>query len=109
MVISQTVTPGGKAAAGTTISITVSNGPKPEEKIDIQSFVGQQESALESWASQNGLYTNVSDSQYSSSYAKGCIISMSPSSGNYFQGRYDQLCGEPRAKPGADKWRNHRR
>ena len=82
MVISQTVTPGGKAAAGTTISITVSNGPKPEEKIDIQSFVGQQESALKSWASQNGLYTNVSDSQYSSSYAKGCIISMSPSSGN---------------------------
>ena len=35
MVISQTVTPGSKAAAGTTISITVSNGPKPEEKIDI--------------------------------------------------------------------------
>ncbi len=61
MVISQTVTPGGKAAAGTTISITVSNGPKPEEKIDIQSFVGQQESALKSWASQNGLYTNVSE------------------------------------------------
>lgn len=43
MVISQTVTPGGKAAAGTAISITVSNGPKPEEKIDIQSFVGQRE------------------------------------------------------------------
>ena len=86
MVISQTVTPGGKAAAGTTISITVSNGPKPEEKIDIQSFVGQQESALKSWASQNGLYTNVSDSQYSSSYAKGCIISMSPSSGNISKG-----------------------
>lgn len=109
MVISQTVTPGSKAAAGTTISITVSNGPKPEEKIDIQSFVGQQESALKSWASQNGLYTNVSDSQYSSSYAKGCIISMSPSSGN-IQGRYDQLCGEPRGETtGADKWRNHRR
>ena len=86
MVISQTVTPGSKAAAGTTISITVSNGPKPEEKIDIQSFVGQQESALKSWASQNGLYTNVSDSQYSSSYAKGCIISMSPSSGNISKG-----------------------
>lgn len=86
MVISQTVTPGGKAAAGTTISITVSNGPKPEEKIDIQSFVGQQESALKGWASQNGLYTNVSDSQYSSSYAKGCIISMSPSSGNISKG-----------------------
>ena len=86
LVISQTVTPGSKAASGTTISITVSNGPKPEEKIDIQSFVGQQESALKSWASQNGLYTNVSDSQYSNSYAKGCIISMSPSSGSISKG-----------------------
>ena len=46
----------------------------------------RQESALKSWASQNGLYTNVSDSQYSSSYAKGCIISMSPSSGNISKG-----------------------
>ena len=86
LVISQTVTPGNKAAAGTTISITVSNGPKPEEKVEIQSFVGQQESALKSWAAENGLYTNVSDSQYSNSYAKGCIISMSPSSGNISKG-----------------------
>lgn len=86
MVISQTVTPGSRASAGTTISITVSNGPKPEEKIDIQSFVGQQESALKSWASEKGLYTNVSDSQYSDSYAKGCIISMSPSSGSISKG-----------------------
>ncbi|EKC67614.1 protein containing PASTA domain protein [human gut metagenome] len=30
MVISQTVEPGTKASAGTSISITVSNGPKPE-------------------------------------------------------------------------------
>ena len=86
MVISQTVTPGGKAAAGTTISITVSNGPKPEEKIDIQSFVGQQESALKSWASQNGLYTNVSDSQYSSSYAKRMYHLHESFFWKYFQG-----------------------
>ncbi len=86
MVISQTVEPGTKASAGTSISITVSNGPKPEEKIEVQSFVGQQESALKSWASQKGLYTNISDSQYSDSYAKGCIISMTPSSGTVSKG-----------------------
>ena len=86
MVISQTVEPGTKASAGTSISITVSNGPKPEEKIEVQSFVGQQESALKSWASSKGLYTNRSDSQYSDSYAKGCIISMTPSSGTVSKG-----------------------
>ena len=86
LVISQTVTPGSRAAAGTTISITVSNGPKPEEKVDVKSFVGQQESALKSWAEENGLYTNVSDSQYSNSYEKGCIISMTPSSGSISKG-----------------------
>ena len=86
MVISQTVEPGTKASAGTSISITVSNGPKPEEKMEVQSFVGQQESALKSWASSKGLYTNISDSQYSDSYAKGCIISMTPSSGTVSKG-----------------------
>ena len=86
MVISQTVEPGTKASAGTSISITVSNGPKPEEKIEVQSFVGQQESALKSWASSKGLYTNISDSQYSDSYAKGCIISMTPSYGKVSKG-----------------------
>ena len=86
MVISQTVEPGTKASAGTSISITVSNGPKPEEKIEVQSFVGQQESALKSWSSSKGLYTNISDSQYSDSYAKGCIISMTPSSGTVSKG-----------------------
>lgn len=74
MVISQTVEPGTKASAGTSISITVSNGPKPEEKIEVQSFVGQQESALKSWASSKGLYTNISDSQYSDSYAKDVLF-----------------------------------
>ena len=86
MVISQTVEPGTKASAGTSISITVSNGPKPEEKIEVQNFVGQQESALKSWASSKGLYTNIYDSQYSDSYAKGCIISMTPSSGTVSKG-----------------------
>ena len=86
LVISQGVAAGTKAAAGTSISLVVSSGPKPEEKIEVRGFVGQSESELNSWASQNGLYTNKSDSQYSDTYAPGTIISMSPSSGSVSKG-----------------------
>lgn len=86
LVISQGVVAGTKAAAGTSISLVVSSGPKPEEKIEVRGFVGQSESELNSWASQNGLYTNKSDSQYSDTYAAGTIISMSPSSGSVSKG-----------------------
>ena len=86
LVISQGVASGTKAAAGTSISLVVSSGPKPEEKIEVKGFVGQSESDLKSWASQNGLYTNASDSQYSDTYAAGVIISMSPSSGSVSKG-----------------------
>ena len=86
LVISQGVAAGTKAAAGTSISLVVSSGPKPEEKIEVRGFVGQSESELNSWASQNGLYTNKSDSQYSDTYAAGTIISMSPSSGSVSKG-----------------------
>ena len=84
MVISQTVEPGTKASAGTSISITVSNGPNRRKDRSTE-FVGQQESALKSWHRQR-TYTNISDSQYSDSYAKGCIISMTPSSGTVSKG-----------------------
>lgn len=86
LVISQGVAAGTKAAAGTSISLVVSSGLKPEEKIEVRGFVGQSESELNSWASQNGLYTNKSDSQYSDTYAAGTIISMSPSSGSVSKG-----------------------
>lgn len=87
LVISQGVASGTKAAAGTSISLVVSSGPKPEEKIEVKGFVGQSESELKSWASQNGLYTNVSASQYSDTYTTpGTIISMSPSYGSVSKG-----------------------
>ena len=86
MVISQTVEPGTKASAGTSISITVSNGPKPEEKIDIQNFVGQQESALANWAEKNELKINRIRRENSDTYPLGYIISMTPSSGTISKG-----------------------
>lgn len=85
-VVSQSVDAGTKVAKGTEINIVVSNGAKPEEKIQVQSFVGKSESELKSWASSNGLYTNVSDSQHSDTYPKGYIISQSPPSGSVSKG-----------------------
>ncbi len=86
MVISQTVEPGTKASAGTSISITVSNGPKPEEKIEIQNFVGQPVSALKSWAVSNGININESKRGPSNTYPEGYITSMTPSSGTISKG-----------------------
>ena len=86
MVISQTVEPGTKASAGTSISITVSNGPKPEEKIEIQNFVGQPVSALKSWAVSNGININETKRGPSNTYPEGYITSMTPSSGTISKG-----------------------
>ena len=85
-VVSQSVEAGSKVAEGTEIDIVVSNGAKPEEKIQVQSFVGKAESELKNWAASNGLYTNVSGSQHSDTYPKGCIISQSPPSGSVSKG-----------------------
>ena len=86
MVISQTVEPGTKASAGTSISITVSNGPKPEEKIEIQNFVDQPVSALKSWAVSNGININETKRGPSNTYPEGYITSMTPSSGTISKG-----------------------
>lgn len=85
-VVSQSIDGGKKVAAGTGVSIVVSNGPKPDERIDIQSFVGQSEGDLTSWASGNGLYTSRNGSDYSDTIPKGAIISQSPASGKVDKG-----------------------
>lgn len=85
-VVSQSVNGGKKVAAGTNINLVISNGPKPDERIDIQSFVGQSEGNLTSWASGNGLYTSRSGSDYSDTIPRGAIISQSPASGKVDKG-----------------------
>ena len=83
---SQSVDGGKKVAAGTSVGLVVSNGPKPDERVDVQNFVGRSESDLTSWASGNGLYTSRTGSQTSDTIPKGAIISQSPSSGKVDKG-----------------------
>lgn len=85
-VVSQSVDGGKKVAAGTSVGLVVSNGPKPDERVDVQNFVGRSESDLTSWASGNGLYTSRTGSQTSDTIPKGAIISQSPSSGKVDKG-----------------------
>ena len=54
--------------------------------MNIQSFVGQDEEELLSWASQNGLNASKQRDEYSSNYEEGTVISMSPSSGSVAKG-----------------------
>ena len=82
-VISQSVTPGKKVSAGTAINLVLSGGT---DKVNIQSFVGQDEEELLSWASQNGLNASKQRDEYSSNYEEGTVISMSPSSGSVAKG-----------------------
>ena len=82
-VISQSVTPGKKVSAGTTINLVLSSGT---DKVNIQSFVGKDEEDLLSWASQNGLNASKQKDEFSSNYEEGTIISMSPSSGSVSKG-----------------------
>lgn len=104
-VVSQSIDGGEKVASGTSVSIVVSNGPKPDERVEVTSFVGHYESELTSWASANGMYVNRSGSEYSDSYAKGVIISQSPASGKLDKGStvsYVVSLGSKPQGPGGD-------
>lgn len=85
-VVTQSIDGGKKVAAGTSISLVVSNGPKPDERIDVTSFVGKSENELKNWASSNGLYSNMTRSEHSSSIPKGSVISQTPPSGKVAKG-----------------------
>ena len=86
VVYSQSSQKGSKVENGTTINFSVSRGKKPEEKIEVENFVGKSESELISWASANGMYISLSGSQNSSNIPKGSIISQDPPSGSLKKG-----------------------
>lgn len=85
-VVSQTIAGGEKVPVGTSVGLVVSNGPKPDERVEIQNFVGYAEEELINWAAENGLYVNRSESRHSESIAAGSIISQEPSSGKVDKG-----------------------
>lgn len=84
-VISQDLS-GKKVEKGTGVSLVISDGKKPDDKVSVTSFIGAYESDLLSWASSNGLNAAASGSSYSNNYAAGVVISQSPSSGKVNKG-----------------------
>lgn len=85
-VVSQSPSAGKKAGAGTAVNLLVSKGKKPDEKIQIQNFVGQDEEQLLEWARANGLNAKMEKTDTSNAYAEGSIISHNPSSGSLAKG-----------------------
>ena len=70
--------------AGTEITIVVSNGKKPEDKVNVTNFTGKDESALLKWAQDNGM--KVQKQAHYSDQPEGTIISQNPSSGKLEKG-----------------------
>lgn len=85
-VISQSPESGEKVAPGTVVTIVISDGPKPEEKVEVESYVGSYEDELTDWAYSNGMNAVKSREEYSNTYPAGTIISQTPSSGKVKKG-----------------------
>lgn len=85
-VISQSPAGGKKVAAGTGVSLVVSDGKKPDDNVTVENYIGYDEASLLSWASGNGLNAVSNGSEYSNNYAAGKIISQNPSSGKVKKG-----------------------
>lgn len=82
-IISQNPSGGNKAEKGATISCVVSKGPN--NNVEVPNVVGSSESYAKSAITNAGLKVNVTQN-YSSSVAKGNVISQSPSSGTAKKG-----------------------
>ncbi len=85
-VISQSPEKGKKVAAGTGISLVISDGKKPDDTVSVQSFIGSSANDLLNWASSNGLNAVKAGEEFSDNYPTGAVISQSPSSGKVDKG-----------------------
>lgn len=105
-VISQSPSGGKKVEAGTGISLVISDGPKPDDRVSVKSFIGSYEDELTNWAWNNELNAVKSKEEYSNTYPEGTIISQSPSSGKVKKGstiKYVVSLGpEPQQDPEPD-------
>ncbi len=78
IVISQSISKGTKVAAGTTVSLVVSSGEKPEEKVSVPDLSGQTLQGAKSLLESKGL-TLVDGGQEISNVAIGKVTRWSPS------------------------------
>ncbi len=74
-IISQTVSAGKKIKADTPITLTVSKGPDPDEKIDFPDIRNMTLSELQEWKDENQLLKTKITTQYSTTVENGNVIS----------------------------------
>lgn len=85
-VLSQSPEKGKKVAAGTGISLVISDGKKPDDTVSVESFIGSSANDLLNWASSNGLNASKTGEEFSDIYPQGSVVSQSPSSGKVNKG-----------------------
>lgn len=81
-VYAQSVDGGKKVAPGTAVGISVSNGPKPAEKVEVPPVTDTSLENARQLLSSAGLSVGNVEYQYSNSVAAGNVISCSPGVGN---------------------------
>ena len=81
-VVSQTVAGGKKVAAGTSVGLTISNGPKPPEKISVPPVTNTTLDNARQLLSSAGLKTGSITYQHSDTVASGNVISCNPGVGS---------------------------
>ncbi len=75
VVISQTIAAGKKIKADTPITLTVSKGPDPDEKVDFPDIRSMTMPELQEWKDENQLLKTKITTQYSSIVENGGVIS----------------------------------
>ena len=81
-VYAQSVDGGKKVAPGTAVGISVSNGPKPAEKVEVPPVTDTSLENARQLLSSAGLSVGNVSYQYSDSVTAGNVISCSPGVGN---------------------------
>ena len=82
IVIRQSVNPGRKVKTNTPITITVSNGPDPDEEIEFPNIYFMTQQEIQEWKNENKLLKFKLTTQYSSTVPSGEVISYEVKNGS---------------------------
>ena len=82
IVIRQSVNPGRKVKTNTPITITVSNGPDPDEEIEFPNIYFMTQQEIQEWKDENKLLKFKLTTQYSSTVPSGEVISYEVKNGS---------------------------
>ena len=82
IVIRQSVAPGRKVKTNTPVTITVSNGPDPDEEIEFPNIYFMTQQEIQDWKNENKLLKFKLTTQYSSTVPSGEVISYEVKNGS---------------------------